>query len=140
VLDAVRDAFERINPDVPDTGSAAEDLRLLLANLIRMLRDTPMGAVLRGLVPELPHDAGLRRVARRFDRSRRVLLRSALERGAANGEFRADLDVEIAIDALLGAIYLRLLLTGAPLPTRLAGDLVAGIAGRGDASEPTRRR
>jgi AcrR family transcriptional regulator len=127
VVAAVSRAFETANPEVPDTGSAREDLRCLLANLIRMLVETPMGPVLRGLVPELPRDPALRGLADRFDRARRRLLRAALERGIERGELRPDLRVELAIDALLGAVYLRLLLTGAPLSTRLAGDLVRSL-------------
>ena len=43
-----------------------------------------------------------------------------LRRAAARGELRADLDVELAIDALYGAIYYRLLVSHAPLSAEYA--------------------
>jgi hypothetical protein len=95
-----------------------------------MLRTTAVGDVIRALVPELPRQTDLRRLASNLDRERRRLLRSAIARGVARGELRRNLDVELAIDALLGAIYLRLLITGRAIPNRLAGELVAEFLGR----------
>jgi AcrR family transcriptional regulator len=126
---AVSRAFESANPEVPDTGDAREDLRILLANTLRMLRDTPMGQVIRELVPALPRDEALRRMAREVDRGRRKLMRAAIERGVSRAELAASLDVELVTDALLGAVYLRFLVTGRPLPNRLPGDLVRELLG-----------
>ena len=127
---AVAAGFETANPAVPATGSAREDVRILLENTIQMLRATAVGDVIRALVPELPRQTDLRRLASNLDRERRRLLRSAIARGLARGELRRNLDVELAIDALLGAIYLRLLITGRAIPNRLAGELVAEFLGR----------
>jgi AcrR family transcriptional regulator len=130
VTRAVAASFAAANPAVPETGSAREDVRILLENVIRMLLTTRVGDVIRAVVPELPRQADLRRLASQLDRERRRLLRSAIARGVARGELRRGLDVELAIDALLGAIYLRLLVTGRAIPQRLAGELVAEILGR----------
>ncbi|HEB89576.1 MAG TPA: TetR/AcrR family transcriptional regulator [Deltaproteobacteria bacterium] len=121
---AVEAAFREANPVVPDTGSAAEDVRILLSNTIRMLRKTPIGGVVRAIVPELAREADLRRLTRRLLNDRRRLLRDAIVRGIERGEFSSERDVELAIDGLLGAIYLRLLFTGRPITGRFAGDLV----------------
>ncbi|HEY8155200.1 MAG TPA: TetR/AcrR family transcriptional regulator [Myxococcota bacterium] len=129
VTSAVAAAFETANPAVPATGSAREDVRILLANTIRMVRGTALGDVIRNLIPELPRHPDLRGLARGLLQDRRRLLRTAIERGVQRRELRKDLDVELSIDALLGAIYLRLLITGAPIADRLAGDLVAEILG-----------
>jgi AcrR family transcriptional regulator len=127
---AVAAGFASANPAVPATGSAREDVRILLENTLQMLRTTVIGDVIRAVVPELPRQADLRRLASNLDRDRRRLLRSAITRGVARGELKKNLDVDLAIDALLGAIYLRLLITGRAIPNRLAGELVAEILGR----------
>lgn len=121
---AIAAAFDGANPIVPKTGNAAEDVRILLSNAIQMLRNTPIGGVVREIVPELARDADLRRLARRLLSRRRQFPREAIERGIERREFGKTLDVELTIDALLGAIYLRLLFTGQPIPNRLAADLV----------------
>jgi hypothetical protein len=41
---------------------------------------------------------------------RRAVVRAVLQRGIARGELRADVDLEIAIDALYGPLWFRLLL------------------------------
>jgi len=129
LIAAVEASFASFNPQVPDTGRAVEDVRVLLANTIRMVRDTPIGGVVRAIVPELERDESLRLAVRRLLRRRRQLLRVAIRRGVERREFVKGLDVEIAIDALLGAIYLRLLFRGQPLSNRLAGDLVENVLG-----------
>ena len=63
---AVEASFEAHNPVVPDTGRSAEDVRVLLANTIRMVRDTPFGGVVRAIVPELERDEALRDLAPRM--------------------------------------------------------------------------
>ena len=124
VADAVSQAFESANPVVPDSSSAREDVRILLRNTIRMLRETPIGSVIRALVSELGHNPDLAEIARKLERSRRSLMRKAIRRGMETGEFPADLDVELAIDTILGPVYLRLLLTGSAIPDRLASGIV----------------
>jgi AcrR family transcriptional regulator len=126
---AVAAAFHESNPSVPSSGSAREDVRILLTNTIRMLRSTPIGDVVRAIVPELARHAELRRLSRRLLNDRRQLLRAALRRGIERGEIDDSIDVELTIDGLLGAIYLRLLFTGQPIPNRLAADLVAEFLG-----------
>jgi AcrR family transcriptional regulator len=121
---AVAAAFHESNPSVPDSGDSREDVRILLTNTIRMLRSTPIGEVVRAIVPELARHDELRRLARRLLNDRRELLRAAIHRGIERGDIDGATDVEITIDGLLGAIYLRLLFTGQPIPNRLAGELV----------------
>jgi hypothetical protein len=56
---------------------------------------------------------------------------AALERGRARGEIREDADLELAVDALHGAVFYRLLLSGEPLDDafmdRLADQTLAGL-------------
>ena len=57
---------------------------------------------------------------------------AALGRGRARGEIRADADLELAVDALHGAVFYRLLLSGEPLDDafaeRLTSQVLAGLA------------
>jgi hypothetical protein len=46
---------------------------------------------------------------------RRECAYAVFERGVAGGEFRADVDRDVAIDALYSPIYYRLLASGAPI-------------------------
>ncbi len=57
---------------------------------------------------------------------------AALERGRERGEIRADADLELAVDALHGAVFYRLLLSGEPLDddfaATLADQVLAGLS------------
>lgn len=73
---------------------------------------------------------------------RRAALRQVLERGIGRGDLRADLDFELALDVLGGALFYRLLITGGPIDPHLA-EGVAELILRGFAPvrpSPTTRR
>jgi hypothetical protein len=59
---------------------------------------------------------------------------AALERGRERGEIREDADLELAVDALHGAVFYRLLLSGEPLDVdfaeRLADQVLVGLSAR----------
>src|SRR5918992_4256817 len=118
-----------------ESKTAREDVRALLGWLIGVLAQPIGGHVVAGLVGDLQHDADL---AEGFHRdvvpARREAMLAALERARARGELRADADLELAVDALHGAVFYRFLLSGAPLDAdfadRLAGQMVKGLAAR----------
>jgi AcrR family transcriptional regulator len=119
---------------LPAEGTTArEDVRALLGWLIAVLAQPIGGHVVAGLIADLPHDADL---AEGFHRdvvpARRRAMLAALERARARGEIRADADLELAVDALHGAVFYRLLLSGEPLDDdfadRLAEQTLAGLA------------
>jgi AcrR family transcriptional regulator len=121
---------------LPAEGTTArEDVRALLGWLIAVLAQPIGGHVVGGLVADLQHDADL---AEGFHRdvvpARRRPMLAALERARARGEIRADADLELAVDALHGAVFYRLLLSGEPLDDdfadRLAEQTLAGLAAR----------
>ena len=60
---------------------------------------------------------------------RRRELVEMVERARARGEVRADVDAELVIDALLGPLYLRTLVTGAPLERDTVDGLVDLVLG-----------
>jgi AcrR family transcriptional regulator len=112
--------------------TAREDIRALLGWLIAVLAQPIGGHVVAGLVADLQHDADL---AEGFHRdvvpARRTAMLAALERARARGEIRADADLELAVDALHGAVFYRLLLSGEPLDDafveRLAIQVLDGV-------------
>ena len=89
-----------------------------------------------GLVADIQHDADL---AEGFHRDvvpgRREATLAALDRGRGRGEIREDADLELAVDTLHGAVFYRLLLSGAALDdefaTRLADQVLEGLRPRG---------
>ena len=132
VLEAYLAGSEAVPP--PREGATVrEDVRALLGWLIAVLAQPTGGHVVAGLVGELQHDPVL---AEGFHRdvvpARREGMLAALERGRERGEIRADADLELAVDALHGAVFYRLLLSGEPLDDafaeRVAEQVLAGIA------------
>jgi hypothetical protein len=55
---------------------------------------------------------------------RRAALKEVVERGAARGDLRADLDHELVLDVFGGPLFYRLLITGGPIDERLAEGVV----------------
>jgi AcrR family transcriptional regulator len=120
-------------PQPTEQSTVREDVHALLGWLIAVLARPTGGRVVAGLVGDLQHDVDL---AEGFHRdvvpARREAMLAALERGRDRGEIRADADLELAIDALHGAVFYRLLLSGEPLDDAFAEHLenqvLAGIA------------
>jgi AcrR family transcriptional regulator len=115
-----------------ESNSVREDVRALLRWLIAVLAEPTGGPVVAGLVSDLQHDADLAEGFRReVVPARRAAMLAALERARARGELRADADLELAVDALHGAVFYRLLLSGEPLDEafvdRLTDQTLSGL-------------
>ena len=112
----------------PDSGSVREDVRRLLGWLVAVLAEPIGGRVVAGLVADLQHDPEL---AERYHRdvvpARRRPMLDALERGRERGEIQADADLELAVDALHGAVFYRLLLSGEPLDAAFTEQLAEQV-------------
>ena len=125
--------------EIPDTGSTRADLLALMVQAT----DLYSGSLASGLMPSLIEEA--RRnpqlastIRDEFLTGRRAALSAVLERGVRRGDLRRDLDVDLALDVLGGAIFYRLLVTGGPIDRRLAEGIVELIL-RGNAPEERRR-
>jgi AcrR family transcriptional regulator len=144
VLEAYLAGSEAIAPPPPQD-SVREDVRELLVWLSRVLAQPIGGRVVAGLIGDLQQDAEL---AEGYHRdvvpARRSRMLAALERGLDRGEIRSDADLEVAVDALHGAVFYRLLLSGAPLDEefaqRLADHVLAGLIPRAPTRAGTGRR
>ena len=122
---------------IPDTGSVREDLVGLLEQMARLLSETVPGRALPRMVAEVAAGTGVGRAyADRVIGPRRAMFALVLRRGLERNELPADLDVELAIDMLMGPVIVRRLLGGprGPSTKGLAGTivdgLIAGVAAR----------
>jgi len=134
VLEAYLAGSDALPPPAP-RASVVADVRALLVWLSTVLAQPIGGRVLAGLVADLEQDRDLAEGFRQdVVPARRTAMLAALERGRARGEIRADADLGVAVDALHGAVFYRLLLSGAPLDAEFAATVadhvVAGLAPR----------
>jgi hypothetical protein len=115
---------------LPATGSAIEDARQYLRRLAAFITGDPAGQVLLALIGEAQHDAEMAGVfhARYLD-PRRDEERAMLARGVASGELPPDLDADRALDALLGPVYYRALVTSGPISAAFTDALVTDVLG-----------
>ena len=119
------------------TGDAAQhlapagqdDLRGYLHALAEFLTTTDSGAVLRALIGQAQHDPDLAATFRaRFLDDQRVRDRNLVHRARERGELPADLDLDLAVDELVGPIYYRVLVTGQPVDRAFTDRLVDRFA------------
>jgi AcrR family transcriptional regulator len=124
---------------VPDTGSTRDDLLALMREAVAVYANPVHAGVMPSLVAAMRHRPDLARAVRDdFLTKRREALRAVLDRGVRRGDLRADLDVELALDVLGGALFYRLLITGGPLDEQLAQG-VADLILQGFAPRARRR-
>jgi AcrR family transcriptional regulator len=94
----------------PMTGSVVADMQSMLRRLAGLMRGT-VGRIMASIVAEGQSDPGtIEAYMDGFVKPRRAEVMALMERGIASGELRADLDVEIVLYNLFGALYLRLLM------------------------------
>ena len=111
VLQALQSAMRPL--DDVDTGGVVEDLRQCLGQIVaRMTTKDRMNDVLPHLIEMATHDVTLRSAVDDYVQNRRVPVRTVLERAIARGELSGDTDIETSMDALLGALTYRRLLSG----------------------------
>lgn len=93
---------------LPDTGDIATDLRALLYGAIAALTDPRGEAFLRAMSVEIQQDAELAATYReRLLLPQRAAVATRLTAAIAAGELRPDIDIEVAIDLLLGPLQTR---------------------------------
>jgi len=131
-LAALLEVIQPVPPPVRHVGSTRCALVAYLGRLIENLNSKLYGRVIRGLISDLGVDLELARGFRERVLARRVAaVRELLQRGIERGELRRDLDLEIAVDLLLGPIYYRLLISGEPLTSAFVDRLVRGVMAYG---------
>jgi AcrR family transcriptional regulator len=130
------EAFKAFIPplDDPDTGSFADDVRAVLLQIVGALSHSPLAGILPSLVEAAERDPELEQLFTEFGRTRRAVLRAVFDRAAGRGELRDGVDIDVAIDVLVGPIFTRRLITRSPLSRKHATavlDLVLPVLLRG---------
>ncbi len=98
---------------VPDTGSTRSDLVEWLTGTVRNYAGSPLGVAMPALVSDLARTPeGLEAFRAAFLTERRANCAEVIERGVARGDLPADLDVDLFMDTLAGAVFYRQVVTG----------------------------
>jgi AcrR family transcriptional regulator len=119
---------------VPDTGTVRGDLTEFLTQVVRAMTG-PEGRAVAPLLEGISRSPELAAAFRRdLISPRKEIANEIVRRGIARGELRPDLHFDVALDAPVGIIFHRLLITGEPLDEALVGrvvdQLLDGIAAR----------
>ena len=111
--------------EVPDTGSAKEDLLVQTRNLAAFLTST-RGKVITELIAEGQSDENVAKEYRnRYFNPRRLISQHILERGMERGELKKDLDIELSIDLIFAPLFYRLLITGEKVDAAYVEQLIS---------------
>ena len=131
VLDALLELSERTVP-LPDSGSLHGDLLVLARAIAANLCSPEVAAVLRALIAARREPA-IAAAVDRYWRTRFDLVAQVVRRGIARGELPADASSDMLIEALIGPLYLRALVTGEVLDEAFVAGVVevvlAGVRG-----------
>jgi AcrR family transcriptional regulator len=122
VLDAMLELALRTLP-LPNTGSLHDDLLALAGAIAANLSSPRVTAILRTLVAA-SHEPAIAAAPSRYWRARFDLVAQVVSRGIERGELPADASSDLIIEALIGPLYLRALVTGEPLDEVLVRSIV----------------
>jgi AcrR family transcriptional regulator len=113
----------------PDTGDGWEDFRRHTRAVIDFYAGEE-GRIFAQLMAEAQSDPLLAQAFReRFLSQRRATVTTIWQRGVARGEFRDDVDADVAMDMIFAPVIYRLLAGHAPLSKALAESLVDAALG-----------
>ncbi|MEW9678475.1 TetR/AcrR family transcriptional regulator C-terminal ligand-binding domain-containing protein [Pseudomonas sp. TE50-2] len=98
--------------------------KMVTGNLISEMHG-PKGVLLSKLLAAAQMDASLQRAfLEKWINPRRVAAKGIIERAKQRGEIRRDVDPDILIDTIYGAIYYRMSIAHSPVEERYSSDLV----------------
>jgi AcrR family transcriptional regulator len=111
-----------------DTGDIRADLTSQLRAFARIMTRTPAGRVVTELIGQSQTDDELATAFRSlYSSERRRLAGERLVRAREQGQIRADVDVQILVDQLWGAVYHRLLIPDEPVTDDFVVALVTNL-------------
>jgi TetR/AcrR family transcriptional regulator, regulator of autoinduction and epiphytic fitness len=137
-LDLIADAFEAAHDHmVPDvsTGRAAERIAVLLGHVAEVAANSTFSRCIPALIEGARHDARLREFHHGYSARRRRELTDLISEGIRTREFAADIDPELAAQAMLGAIFYGRLMSEQLFDPAQAGRLVALVLRPADRSD-----
>jgi AcrR family transcriptional regulator len=98
---------------VADTGDTRAELHQCVQHALEALRDTPFGGVIRALLSQIAVNPRLGDPFRAtVVQARRDEIARVVARGIGRGDLRADADIDIATELLVGPVYFRLIFGG----------------------------
>jgi AcrR family transcriptional regulator len=110
--------------DQPDTGTTRGDLRAMVDGLIERLTTTALGRAIPMMVADRTRVPELAEAHRSIVAEKRQHHRQVIMRGIARGDLRGDVDPEAVIDAYVGPVFYRFLISDAPLDDAFADAVV----------------
>jgi len=111
--------------EAPQASTVEEAIRVKMRRLIKEFNGL-FGKVMAELIAEGQSDPSiLKELYERHIRLRRESIVADIERGKASGEFAADVDPGLLIDAIFGPIYYRMLLRLGPLTEQYGNGLIS---------------
>ncbi len=128
IADAFEAAHEHAAPSVEGLTNR-EGLQCLLGHVAEVVVDSIYSSCIPALIEGAERDPRLREFRHRYSALRRQSLAALIARGVAEGEFRAEVDPELAAQALLGPIFYQRLMTSEPLDPSRVGDLIDLVLG-----------
>jgi AcrR family transcriptional regulator len=123
VVSAVR-CYTNVGAPPPDTGTTRGDVRALVDDLVAIVTETPMGRMLPILVAARTRVPELDLAYSEIVADKRARSAAIVHRGIERGDFRAEVDVEIVVDAFVSPVFYRFLVTHAPLDDAFLGAVV----------------
>ena len=128
----IADAFKLLqrqrDPDLV-TGPPREKLERILRHVADVVSDSPFSSCLPALIEGAERDRAVRRFHHQFQAEARKPTIALISSGIATGDFPPRIDPEIAVFALLGAIFFCRLMTNAPFPEERVRDLIDTVFG-----------
>lgn len=109
---------------VPDTGSLRKDLLQLARTAVANASSPAVEAVTRTVIAELPHNRVLAEASRRFWEERMELDGEIVKRAIARGEVPEGTNPRLVVEAVLGPLHLRHLISGEPAEDRVIQHVV----------------
>ena len=132
IADAFATMHRELDPDIA-TGTPRAKIERILRHVAEIAGPPSLFArCIPAVIEGAERDRSLRRFHHRFQAEARQPLIALIAEGRATGDFRADLDPELAALALLGAIFFRRLMTAEAFDPNRARDLVDTVLGRPD--------
>lgn len=127
LMDAfVQDAAEALIPS--DSADLRQDLRAHARNVAVFLTESDAGAVFRALTAQAQHDPALAtRLRSEHLGKQRGYDRLSFERAVARGALDPGVDIDLAVDQIVGPIYYRVLVTGQATPPAFTDALVDAV-------------
>ena len=114
VVSAVR-CYTNVGAPPPDTGTTRGDVHAIVDDLVAIVTRTPMGRMLPTLVAVRTRVPALDLAYSEVVADKRARSATVVRRGIERGDLRADVDIDLVVDAFVSPVFYRFLVTNAPL-------------------------